>query len=75
MIEVYDRDNRVIKCEILFTFEKDNKKFVVYKDKEDEILASYYKENGDKYILEPIMDEKDYDLVDIELEKWWNQSE
>ena len=27
MIDAYDQNNNVIKCEMLFTFEKNNKKF------------------------------------------------
>ena len=75
MIEVYDINNQKIKCELLFTFEKDNKKFLVYKDKQDDILASYYKKEDDKLIITPITDDADYDIVDIELEKWWSQNE
>lgn len=75
MVEVYDINCQQIKCELLFTFEKNNKNFIVYKDKEDDILASYYKKDGDKFIIMPITEEEDYDLVDIELEKWWNQFE
>lgn len=75
MIEVFDINNQLIKCELLFTFEKNNKKIIVYKDKEDDILASYYKKLGDKLIIMPITEDEDYDLVDIELEKWWNQDE
>lgn len=75
MIEVYDINNQKIKCELLFTFEKNNKNFIVYKDSEDEILASYYKKEEDKLIIMPITDEQDYDLVDIELEKWWTEYE
>lgn len=72
MVEVYDINNQVKKCEVLFTFEKDNKKFIVYKDKDEEILASFYKEINKNLILIPITEDKDYDLVDEELEKWWD---
>ena len=75
MIQVYDVNNQLIKCELLFTFTKGNKNFIVYKDKEDDILASYYKKVDDKLVIMPIVDESDYDLVDVELEKWWNKSE
>lgn len=73
MIEVYDTNNQKIKCEILFTFQKENKSFIVYKDKEEDILASYYTIENDRLIIMPIQDEKDYDIVDMELEKWWNE--
>lgn len=72
MIEVYDINNQKIKCELLFTFTKNNKSFIVYKDKTDDILASYYYKQNDKLIISPITSEEDYDLVDIELEKWWS---
>lgn len=75
MIEVFDINNKLIKCELLFTFEKNNKHFIVYKDIEDDILSSYYKKIDDKLIIMPITDDEDYNLVDIELEKWWNQDE
>jgi len=75
MIEVYDINNKVIKCELLFTFEKNNKNFIVYMDSDDNILSSYYKNENGKFIIMPIDDEEDYDLVDAELEKWWNKNE
>lgn len=75
MIEVFDINNKLIKCELLFTFEKNNKHFIVYTDNEDDILASYYKKLDDKLIIMPITDDEDYNLVDIELEKWWSQDE
>lgn len=75
MIEVYDINNKVIKCELLFTFEKNNKNFIVYMDSDDNILSSYYKKLDGKFIIMPIDDEEDYDLVDAELEKWWNKNE
>ena len=75
MIEVFDNNNRKLKCEVLFTFQKDNKSFVVYKDDEDDVLASYYKIDGDKMIILPILEDNDYDIVDAELEKWWDKNE
>lgn len=75
MIEIYNNNNEKVKCELLFTFEKNNKRFVIYQDEEDEILASYYIIKNDKMIIMPITDDKDYDIVDIELEKWWNEDE
>ena len=75
MIEIYDNNNNKIECEILFTFNKDNKSFIVYKDKEDDILASYYKKEGENILIEPILDDNDYSLVDEELEKWWEENE
>lgn len=75
MIEIYDTNNQKIECEILFTFEKNNKSFIVYKDKEEDILASYYTKDKDNIIIEPILDDNDYSIVDEELEKWWKDYE
>lgn len=75
MIEIYNSNNKKLNCELLFTFEKNNKSFIVYKDEEDEILASYYIIKEDKIIILPIEEDKDYDIVDIELEKWWNKND
>lgn len=75
MLEVYDINFQKIKCEPLFTFEKNDKNFIVYKDNEEDILASYYRKEGNKLVIMPITEDEDYDLVDIELEKWWNDGE
>ena len=75
MIELYNNNNEKIQCEVLFTFEKNNKLFIVYKDNEEDILSSYYKIENDKTIITPIISDEDYDLVDIELEKWENDNE
>jgi len=75
MFEIYTENNEKLQCEVLFTFEKNNKSFIVYQDNDNEILASLYKIEGDKAKITPIIDEKDYDLVDDELEKWWNNNE
>ena len=75
MIEINNNNNQKISCEILFTFNKNNKSFIVYKNNEHDILASYYKTEGDKTIISPIINDEDYDLVDKELEKWWHENE
>ena len=38
-------------------------------------IKNPYKKENDKLVIIPIADESDYDLVDVELEKWWNKSE
>lgn len=75
MIEVYNENNEKIKCEVLFTFKKDNKQFIVYMDNEDDILTSYYKIDDNKLIITPITKEEDYDIVDKHLEEWWKQND
>lgn len=75
MFQVYDKNNKKIECEIIFTFEKNNKNFIVYYDDEDDILASYYKLEGEKAIIFPITDDNDFDLVDEEIAKRMNDDE
>ena len=75
MFKVYDKNNKEINCQIIFTFEKDNKNFIVYYDEEKDILASYYKLEGEKAIIFPITDDKDYDLVDQEIKKRMNNND
>ena len=75
MFKVYDKNNNEINCKVIFTFEKNNKNFVVYYDDEEDILASYYKLENDKAIIYPITDEIDFDLIDEELKKRMNNNE
>ena len=72
MIEIYDDNKNKFNCEILFTFDDNNKSFIVYEDEEDNILSSYYKIEDDKMIITPITDDKDYDIVDKKLQEWWD---
>lgn len=69
MFKVYDQNNKPINCEIIFTFQNNSKNFIVYRDDEDDILASYYTPVGEKAIITPITDDNDFDLVDKEIEK------
>ena len=75
MIEVYDKNNKKLECEILFTFKDNNKQFIVYMDNEEDILSSYYEINDDKIIITPIISDLDYDIVDKYLEEWWKQND
>ena len=75
MIEIYDKNNKKLDCEILFTFEDNNKQFIVYMDNEEDILSSYYEINDDKIIITPIISDLDYDIVDKYLEEWWKQND
>lgn len=70
MFNVYDDKNNKIKCDVLFTFSENGKNFIVYKDEEGDILASYYESYKDKIVVLPITSDKDYDLVDKRLEEW-----
>ena len=75
MIEIFDKNNRKLECEVLFAFEDNNKQFIVYMDNEDDILASYYQIEDDKLIITPIINDLDYDIVDKYLEEWWKQND
>ena len=75
MIEIYDKNNKKLECEILFTFEDNNKQFIVYMDNEEDILSSYYEINDDKLIITPITSDLDYDIVDKYLEEWWKKND
>ena len=69
MFKVYDINGNAIECEILFMFEENMKKYIVYLDDLDNILASFYEIDGDKLILSPIYDDYDFDIVDKEIMK------
>lgn len=75
MIEIYDKNNKKLECEILFTFKDNSKQFIVYIDKEEDILSSYYEREDDKLIIRPIISDEDYDIVDKYLEEWWKQND
>ncbi|MDD4733928.1 MAG: DUF1292 domain-containing protein [Bacilli bacterium] len=68
-----------IKCDILFTFENDNKNYVVYTDNTTDeegelvILASLYTLEDDNIILEEIKTDAEWDLVDEKLEEKYNE--
>lgn len=75
MIEVYYKDNKKLECEVLFTFDSNNKQFILYMDEEENILSSFYEIKDNKIILTPITNELDYDIVDKYLEEWWKQND
>lgn len=58
MFNLYDEDGNTVECECLFTFDDAGKKFIVYHDNDDNILASFYKVEGDKMIISPIIDDR-----------------
>ncbi|MDD2392280.1 MAG: DUF1292 domain-containing protein [Bacilli bacterium] len=68
-----------IKCDILFTFENDNKNYVVYTDNTTDeegelvVLASLYTLEDDNIILEEIKTDAEWDLVDEKLEEKYNE--
>lgn len=68
-----------IKCDIFFTFENDNKNYVVYTDNTTDeegelvVLASLYTLEDDNIILEEIKTDAEWDLVDEKLEEKYNE--
>lgn len=73
--EILDKLGKKIECNVIGTFESNNKNFILYTDgtevkEEKEVYASLYKLNDDNsMILLPITDENDWDLVDKYLEE------
>ena len=71
--KIFDGGKEVI-CDIVMTFKNDNIDYIVYTDgtKDEngdlEIYASRYVLNGDKYILNPIEKDSEWNLVDEMLE-------
>lgn len=69
-MNLYDSDGNVIECEILFTFKRNNKNFVVYFDlNTEDIIASFYEVREDGWYIYPITLEEDFDIVDEEIIK------
>lgn len=70
--QVKDKDGKVTKYDVLFTFESEetNKKYIVYTDNEldkDEMIKTYasiYEEIGEELKLTPITDDKEWNLVE-----------
>lgn len=67
MFNVFDKSGRVYKCKFLFNFSQDDKNYIVYLDNEEEILASFYEMEGDRVVIFPIYDDKDFDIIDREI--------
>lgn len=69
-------DGKEINCEILLTFKDDNNdiNYIVYTDgTEDingelEVYASRYTKKSEDYLLEPIQNDSEWDLIDNMLE-------
>lgn len=67
---VIDTNGEKVKCDIIGMFESENKKFVVYtecqdEDIEKEVYASLYElDENNNMILLPIINDRDWDLVD-----------
>ena len=69
MIELHTVDNEVFRCNILFTFFENNKNFIIFMDKDEEILATYYDIDDDKLLISPILSDEDFDIVDREISR------
>lgn len=74
-LTVIDDKGKEIEMEILFTFEDNDKKFVLYfdpKDPEGETFASIFNEDG---TLEPIEDGEDFEAVEEAFENFMADEE
>lgn len=74
-------DGQEIKCDILFTFEENNKNYIVYTDNEldedgyPEILASTYTLDGTSITLGEIETDEEWDMIDRKLDERYNEIE
>lgn len=66
---VVDGNNNEIKLNIIKIFNTNNLNYVIYYDENDEIYASRFHVEKGNYVLDPIENENEWDLIDKELEK------
>ncbi len=60
---------------VLFKFNIEEKEYLVYLDKDDEISASILVKDGENYKLESITDDAEWNLVEKEIEKRLEENE
>ena len=78
---IMSNDGQEIKCDILFTFEENNKNYIVYTDNEldedgyPEILASTYTLDGTSITLGEIETDEEWDMIDRKLDERYNEIE
>ena len=75
MFDIFDINGNRIECRVLFTFNHDNKNFIVYINDTEDVIASFYKIENEKMIITPITDDKDFDIVDDEILKRCSENE
>lgn len=75
MFDIFDINGNRIECRVLFTFNHDNKNFIVYINDTEDVMASFYKIENEKMIITPITDDKDFDIVDDEILKRCSENE
>lgn len=66
---IIDNHNNEFKLKMIHTFSHSNINYIIYLDKDDEIYASRYHLKDGKYILNDIVDDAEWDIVDNELAK------
>lgn len=74
---VLDENGRIVKCEVLFTFESEEtgKSYIVYTDNlvdeegNTKVYASIYAPESDEQKLMPIESEKEWKIIEIILEE------
>jgi uncharacterized protein YrzB (UPF0473 family) len=78
---IIDKDEKEIKCEIVFTFRDNNNdiNYIVYTDGtknklgEEEIYASRYVVENGNYILKDIENDYEWNLIDNMIESKFNE--
>lgn len=75
LMYVEDQDGKEVEMEILFTFDKDEKKYVVFRENDsesEEIFASCYDDEGN---LNPIESSEEWQMVEEVLGAFIEDSE
>jgi uncharacterized protein YrzB (UPF0473 family) len=77
--DLINNEGQTITCNILHTFEKNGKKYLIYTDNEldsdgnIEVLAAIYHVNDNKVTLEDIKTDEEWNLIDYEWGKVYEQ--
>lgn len=61
------KDNKKVKCNVLFTFNNNNINYIVYKDDTNQIFASRFIIENNIPILKPIENNSEWDIIDKEI--------
>ena len=61
------KDDKKVKCNVLFTFNNNNINYIVYKDDTNQIFASRYIIENNTPILKPIENNSEWDIIDKEI--------
>jgi uncharacterized protein YrzB (UPF0473 family) len=77
--DLINNEGQTITCDILHTFEHNNKNYLIYTDNEldldgnIEVLAAIYHVNDNKVTLEDIKTDEEWNLIDQEWSQVYNE--